>query len=535
MMKSFDISRHKAAAVPLTLALVLGLFGGRPVWDVDIFWHIAAGNWIIDNLAFPGTDIFTYVDPAPVWVTFQWAYEVLVALVDRVAGLTGVRVFHALATSAAFAAFAGFAYSVAVAGRQNGSSRVGPAVFATFAVAVLFVLYADRVRARPHVFNLLFWSIMSVTLFGPQISYRTRVVAGAALVFLWSNIHAGGSFVFLVAALSIPVASTLLRLTRRSPLAARWTTFYPSVPSAWGLWAAFALACCLAPNWLGGVWQAYAMLGGSEGLIEEWLPFWHYFEIAVHPVHLACGLAPLLGLALLAVAGAATLRKTDDAEANSQPMRLEGVFLCLGLAFLPFRSARFVFYLAILLVLVSPSLTGVLRSKIPGWPRLSVGIAVVAAVSLLAVGAHFHTSAQYGSVKGFSGALASDLDQRRFPTELVAPLEELHERFGGKEPLKLYCLPNWGGYLLYRLYPKVRVLADGRGNFSPLIGKSLEFIYYYRHEARYAPAVEQIYNDSGAEVLVIQRPGFFPAYSPRNWLRIFTTRKGEIWIRKKPD
>lgn len=535
-MTSSPKSGHvKGALAPLLLAIALGLFGGRPVWDVDIFWHIAAGNWIINNLAFPHIDIFSYTEPAATWVTFQWGYEVLVALVDRTAGLAGVRVFHALATSAAFAAFAYFSYSLAVLARSKGTSRLVPALAATLAVAVLFVLYADRVRARPHIFNLLFWSLLAITLFGKQFSYRARLFVGASLMFVWSNIHAGGSFVFLIAALSIPVASTLLLVTRKSPLAARWSTSYPSSARSWGLWGALALACCLAPNWLGGVWQAYAMLGGSEGLIEEWLPFWHYFEISVHPVHYACALAPLVGLALLGAACARTLRSDNGDGTAAYRLRLETVFLCLGLAFLPFRSARFVFYVAFVFVFVHPPLAALFRKLAPKWRRLGASVASAAVLALFAGGVHFHTYAQFGSIERFSRALSADIDERRFPTEMVAPLEVIHERTGRDGPLRLFCLPNWGGYLLYKLYPRVRVLADGRGNFTPRTGKSLEFIYYYRHEGRYSAAVEQIYNDSGANVLVVQRPAFFPGYQPRNWHRVFASMKGEIWVRKSSD
>ncbi|MBM4371338.1 MAG: hypothetical protein FJ098_06765, partial [Deltaproteobacteria bacterium] len=50
----------------------------RPLWDVDVFWHIKAGQWIVEHRALPTTDIFSCVDPLRPWHTFEWGYEVFV-------------------------------------------------------------------------------------------------------------------------------------------------------------------------------------------------------------------------------------------------------------------------------------------------------------------------------------------------------------------------------------------------------------------------------------------------------------------------
>ena len=73
----------------------------RPVWDIDIFWHIAAGRAIAEAGALPGTDIFGY-DPARIWVPFQWGYELLMAWMFDRGGWPAVRAFHAVVMLLAF-------------------------------------------------------------------------------------------------------------------------------------------------------------------------------------------------------------------------------------------------------------------------------------------------------------------------------------------------------------------------------------------------------------------------------------------------
>jgi hypothetical protein len=494
------------------LLIAASFFAGfvalRPIWDVDIFWHIVAGRWIIDTLSFPSTDIFTFITPPRAWVTFQWLYEVLMAGVDSAGGLAAVRVVNALLHGAAFAAFALFA-SAALAKRSSG---ILPAALA---VALLFALYADRVRVRPHVFNLLGWSLLLHTFFYSSRGLRARLITAAVIMAVWANMHAGGAFVFLMALLALPAGAVVAKhLGEGSRWQARFT-----VKEALGIWGLLAAVCALSPNFLQGVWQAWAMLGGSEMLIEEWLPFWHYFSAGTHPLHLLCGLLPLAALAMVIWT---TLRRGEN--------RLDVVLFCVGACLLPFRSLRFVYHEAFVLVLVWSGLGGIrAASSLPLrlWPA-GQGILTV---SLILAALHLHGPAQYGTVGRWLQSYSEDLDQRRFPSELVAPVLKVVESSVERQPMSVFCLPNWGGYLLYHLYPKIRVIADGRGNFSEKLGRQLHFIYLYRHAYEHAAMIQRIYSESGADMVVMQRPAFPRQYVPVQWLPVERSPKGEIWLR----
>lgn len=493
------------------VAGLAGLVALRPIWDVDIFWHIAAGRWIVEHRSFPTQDVFSFVDPPRDWVTFQWLYEVLCYAVDNWAGLTGVRVLHSSLTALAFAAFAWFA--VRYLG-QRGVARERVVSLAFLLLALLFALYADRVRVRPHVFNLLFWSVALNILLTMRNRILLRATLLAVVMLLWSNLHAGGSFIFLLVLAAWPVAALLVRRLGRP--GGRWEAALGSVREGTIFWGLAAVMALVSPNWLRGVAQAYTMLGGSEALIEEWLPFWHYFAIASNPLHVAAGLAPLVGLA--GVLAAVRFGRTA---------RLEALLAALGLTLLPFRSARFVYLVAFSAVLIAPYLPVLWAGAQRKWVD-----AVLVSVVVCAFGAtlDYHSRVQFGSIGGYIESFQSDLDERRFPIEFDALVADMAR--DREQPLKIFCQPNWGGYLLYGHHPRVRVLADGRGNFSEDLGNRLHFIYLYRHDPRYGAAIEKIYDESGADLLIMQNPVVPKGHHLLHWQRVAASAKGQVLVAK---
>ncbi len=493
------------------IAALLGLVALRPVWDVDIFWHIAAGRWIVANGAFPTTDIFTFIAPPRDWVTFQWLYEVLCYEVDSFGGLTGVRVLHAILTTISFAAFTWFTLRYLTA---SPVKRELVLPLTALLLALLFALYADRVRARPHVFNLLCWSLSLGVLLVAKAPLWLRSILLGAVVFLWSNMHAGGSFIFIVVLGAWPVGALIVK--RVGGPGDRWERGPSEVREGTVLWLVAAGAALISPNWLLGVKQAYTMLGGSEALIEEWLPFWHYFAIASNPLHILAGLVPVLGLAGVIVA----MRRGSN-------LQLHVVLAALGLTLLPFRSARFVYFVVFALVLITPYLQPQRWTLGGKWNRVAM---LLGAALLVVVTMDYHSRVQYGSLSGYVSSFSKDIDERRFPLEFDGLIAELASQ--QDEPLKVTCQPNWGGYLLYKHFPRVRVLADSRGNFSEDLGTRLHFIYLYRHDPRYGAAVEQIYDEADGDILVMQHPVVPTGYELSRWQEMASSGKGAVLVRR---
>ena len=177
----------------LLFAVSLAVACFPPIWNIDLFWHIAAGDWIRLHRTIPNTDIFSAVAPDRAWIPFQWLFEVGVSFLEDAGGLLSVRIAGWLLLM--MSATVGAVYW----------RRLLPNPWAPLLLTVLlFILFGDRIRFRPHLFNLFFTMIALPLLLHPEkLSIRVRLLLIAGLVPLWANIHAGGAMIFLVL-LSLP-------------------------------------------------------------------------------------------------------------------------------------------------------------------------------------------------------------------------------------------------------------------------------------------------------------------------------------------
>ena len=66
----------------LLFAVSLAVACFPPIWNIDLFWHIAAGDWIRLHRTIPNTDIFSAVAPDRAWIPFQWLFEVGVSFLE---------------------------------------------------------------------------------------------------------------------------------------------------------------------------------------------------------------------------------------------------------------------------------------------------------------------------------------------------------------------------------------------------------------------------------------------------------------------
>src|SRR5436190_1059090 len=80
----------------LPIVLLAGLYcmpaaiAVRPIVDVDLWWHLRQGAWMIANRTLPVTDPFTSYGAGKGWIAYSWLYELLVYGLYRTFGLSGV-------------------------------------------------------------------------------------------------------------------------------------------------------------------------------------------------------------------------------------------------------------------------------------------------------------------------------------------------------------------------------------------------------------------------------------------------------------
>jgi len=70
------------------------------VLDLDIWWHLKVGDWIIEHRAFPHSGILSRTAADRPWAAYSWGYELMLSRAYAWFGLAGVGLFGVLLTVA---------------------------------------------------------------------------------------------------------------------------------------------------------------------------------------------------------------------------------------------------------------------------------------------------------------------------------------------------------------------------------------------------------------------------------------------------
>ena len=522
----------RIAAEVLTLAVVFGLllvYTARSHYEIDVFWHVRTGEWIVQHGTLPAVDTFSAVAPDRPWTPFQWLYEVLVYGLDELGGLTLLRWSHAVL------------YLVGFALLYLAVRRVLRPVPALFVLLFLIVLLEDRFRVRPEVFNLLFLAVLLPVLFGSwrTIGWRGRLGVGA-VAWLWANIHAGGALLVPVTLGGI-LAGSAFRLAVTPAVAPAggegggwWARRDPArrdeVRRALVLSAVAVLPMLVMPGFLKGVYTAVSMYDASQTLIPEWRPPTAYFDLLGErgvPHYLVCGFAPYV---VMVVYGVTTVVRVLRRQIASLPWA--EIAMAALLLYLSQRSLRFVFLAIVPVVFLLRDLAARVAAAPAVWPRRAVVAALaLASAGCFAVSWHYNIVVQRGSLGAAIERLGDELEPSRFPVEATEFLREAQVEGG------ILHLSKWGGYLLYYLWPRCSVFSDGRGNFDLVQVGAL--VATHRPQTR-ETTLEAAWLLYGLDIVMFPAPVFpLERWEHRRWVRIYAGVEYnlpiEVFLRNSPD
>lgn len=145
--------------------------------EVDYYWHLLAGQQILERHAVPRVDDFTFTSAGRPWIDLHWLFQVILASVERMAGWSGLDLLKIVLIAG------GFGCAALAASRRAGTAAVGP-------IALLAVLAAqERFTLRPEAASFLLLGALLLCL----ETGRTRpriLLAIPALIALWANLHA---------------------------------------------------------------------------------------------------------------------------------------------------------------------------------------------------------------------------------------------------------------------------------------------------------------------------------------------------------
>lgn len=450
-------------ATTLLAAQVLHI-GSAPIFTNDAWWHLAMGEVYAEQGPWISEDPFLHTAREDGPVPHEWLFEVVLHLIDRHAGLHGLRLFHVLAALATL----GLAASL--------FRRESPSLAATAAATGVFIALAwwRLIQLRPDLLSLpatlLAYRLVLEPRAGP--SWR-RIAAFGALMLVWANLHS-----LFALGLLLPLAG-LVGIAVEHLLRRHWVEPGPGARRAdprlrrTGL----ALACGFAVALLNprGIGQHLTFLTSSREaalsqVIDEWMPF-HPFSWHAHGPALRAGAVNLpawvtadavmaIFLVVVLVVGIRLLRRPTARRLETADPVLAAVGAASVVAAL--AAIRFLWMLAFAMLLVLHVwhlYAGQRTWRTASTAALAAGVALALTLSVPRVA--FFRAFRSDAPRSLQEFWSRPYEEHKFHADAVSFLEET-----GIEG-NLFNFYGMGGFLEYRVGPRLKTFIDSRTEHYP--------------------------------------------------------------------
>jgi len=459
------------------------LFGGMKgaqtlLGDGDTGWHLRTGEWILAHGRVPDCDIFSFTRAGQPWFAWEWLWDVAFGWLHRAGGMAAVLVASSVVLALTFALLFRLA-----------RWRSGNALVALTVTLVAAGASAGHWLARPHLFTMLFtvvfYAVLERSAEGPR--ERRWLWLLPPLTVLWTNLH--GGFLAGIVLVAGYAASEFAILLRDVSAAERQAAMERGRAYLWT-----AAGCVLASfvNPYSYRLHAHILAYLSDG-------FYRGNIMEFQSLNFQSGQARFLEV-LLVLGAAAAL-------AELRRGRLAWPLLFAAWAHLALSSAR---HVEIYALLAAPPVAkwladglrhaeemrcarwlraGVaeLRDWTQEWhvfdraPRcyLASAMAVAGLAAVLAGGRA-------------AGGWRAEYDRKTYPVAAATWLEQAGIQRG------VFTEDLWGGYLIYRDYPRVRVFMDGRSDFY-----GAEFAKQYIAAMRVEPGWERFLSRYGVDTVLL--------------------------------
>jgi hypothetical protein len=396
------------------------LMAGRVLIDTDTWWHLRAGEWILDHRALPDVDQFSYTRQGQAWHYPGWLAEILMALVYNLAGLQGLNGLFILILMAS-------GVLIFWTMRGNPFLRAFALVLSISAATIYW-------SARPQLFTFLFSAAFYLCIREFLFGKRNLLFLLPPVMVLWVNMHGGFAMGLLFLILAVLGQCLLLVTSPEERTAPQKKKLLWLV----AVTAASVLAAMVNPYGLEMLFYPFRTIAIQtlQQNIQEWQsPDFHMLNAQLYLMLL------LLAWAMLAISP----RRPD-------PRDFLFLIVVGYLGFLAWRNTVF-------LAIVAPSIIacyggGILLAYFPGLNQplesrpaarmINAGLAV-----LLGIASVFYV------IRSTAEDNIRAAISEKTP---VAAVDYLAQNPGLGRLLNSY---NWGGYLLWRL-PAYPVFVDGR-------------------------------------------------------------------------
>jgi hypothetical protein len=426
--------------------LLFGPMGGAKglLRDGDTGWHLRTGEWILDHGRVPRHDLFSFTKPDAPWFAWEWLWDVTFGWLHRQGGMAAV----IFASTLLLCVCSALLYRLVLRRTGNELLSIGVTGLAVAASAMHWL-------ARPHLFTLLFVLVFYTLLERSREPGRAGRALWALppLLMLWANLHGGFLsgilFILAYAAGDLVAGFVEAQPEMRRAAFARSRTY---------LAVAAASMAVTVVNPYGFRLHQHIYTYLTDSFLYEHIMEFFPFSFGRADALLYEGLF-LLG----AIAIYVCLSRKDFARA----------FLLLGWGHQALVMQRNV---PIFALAAAPVVAVLAQEWLEGLKLWAAGRAPRAVASVSSAAGEFCAMERIGRWHAASAAglaclglalfsaspvprFRAEYDPEKYPAAAVQFLERAGIAGG------IFANDVWGGYLIYRRYPRMKVFVDGRSDF----------------------------------------------------------------------
>lgn len=413
------------AAILAIAAFLLALASGAQMLsiDSDLGRHLTLGKYILEHRAIPTRDIFSHTLTSESRPPYEWLSQVIFEIANKLLGLDGV----ILLTAFLLGAVVFLLYRYCFNRSQSTLVSFLVVLLATGATSIHWL-------PRPHMITFLLLAVWIHNLEKLRTGKQIGIYVFPLIMLFWANLHGGFIFGFLTLAAYF----------------AGWL---------WGKWRNQASTETGKSFFLAGIYSLVASVITPD--------LWHNWEAVLNnrssfilsrtvetmPPNVSDpSVAPFVILLALSVIFFFV---------NLRTAAVSHIFLLGEFAVLALMMTRNIPLFAIVCAPILSEWITAKANQLPSWKRFDerfVNLAMPSRSFLLPV-TLIILSVGFFAYSHAKGRQVYQFNPQVFPVQAVDWLE--------KNPIEgnMFNEFNWGGYLLYRLWPHDLVFVDSQSDF----------------------------------------------------------------------
>jgi hypothetical protein len=175
-----NLNRISSRILIFIFGILIVAFAFRELYSPDIGFHIRAGRWILENVKFPGNDIFTYTSSNQNYIDLHWLFQIYAAIIHKLSGEFGLVLTNAILILLSF-----FLLLI----RIKGKGRLSEIKYWQFIMFLSITSVAVFFEQRPHIFSWLYFNLLLLVLENNEENNGKYLFTLPIIMLVWVNTH----------------------------------------------------------------------------------------------------------------------------------------------------------------------------------------------------------------------------------------------------------------------------------------------------------------------------------------------------------